>query len=36
MWGTKYYVVNPITGGATPPTQQDRINIAAAAYPEYK
>jgi prepilin-type N-terminal cleavage/methylation domain-containing protein/prepilin-type processing-associated H-X9-DG protein len=36
MWGTKYYVVNPITGGSTPPTQTDRINIAAAAYPEYK
>ena len=36
MWGTKYYVVNPITGGSAVPTQQDRINIAAAAYPEYK
>jgi prepilin-type N-terminal cleavage/methylation domain-containing protein len=36
MWGTKYYVTNPLTGSSTPPTQQDRINIAAQAYPEYK
>jgi len=36
-WGTKYYVYNPITGAQnSPPTQQDRINIANTAYPEYK
>jgi len=36
MWGTKFYQYNPINNSNIPPTQQDRINIAATAYPEYR
>jgi len=39
-WGTQYYTVgfavNPLDGSKNPVTQQNRINIALNAYPEYR
>lgn len=36
MWGTKFYVYNPINGSTTIKVlQSDRVNIAQTAYPEY-
>lgn len=35
-WGTKFYTVNPIDGTTNAVTQQQRINVALNAYPEYR
>jgi len=36
FWGTKFYTVNPLTGSTALVTQQQRINVALNAYPEYR
>ena len=35
-WGTMYYTVNPLDGSTNAVTQQQRINVALNAYPEYR